>query len=304
MELLQKNERTYFSNDDAFPSPHDHIHFYLMSDYSIGMHRQEFFEINIVTRGKGIHYIGNRALNAEAGDVFIIPPKVDHGYTGGNGFDVYHIIISNKYIHKYFAELRSVEGFSMLFNVEPIMRASSGKLSHLKLTHEQFKKIDGLLCERNGKHSSLSVEEMFINTGAFLIIVTNLCRFYIENGALTNEETECKDTSFMQALALIHEKYNEKLTIERLAKEARMSRATFTRRFICICKLPPAEYIIRKRVEVAESMLKTSNTTISEIAESVGFYDIAHFSKVFSKYHGCSPIEYRKNSMKQGFSIT
>ena len=294
MELLQKNERFYFKNDEAFPTLHDHIHFYLMSDYSIGMHRQEFFEINIVTRGKGVHYIGNNALNAEVGDVFIIPPEVDHGYTGGDGFDVYHIIISNKYIQKYFAELRSVEGFSMLFNVEPIMRASSGKPLHLKLTNEQFKRIAELLRERKDKHFSLKVEEMFINTGAFLIIVTNLCRFYIENGASANAETECQDTNFMQALELIHEKYNEKLTIERLAKEARMSRATFMRRFVRICKLSPAEYITRKRMEISESMLRTSNVPVSEIAESVGFYDIAHFSKVFSKYHGCSPLEYRK----------
>lgn len=299
MEPLQKNDRSYFTNDEAFRSPHDNIHFYLMSNYSIGMHRQEFFEINIVTKGKGVHHIGDNALNAEVGDVFIIPPEVDHGYSGGYGFDVYHVIISNKYIQKHFAELRSINGFSMLFNVEPIMRANAARPLHLKLTHEQLKSIDGLLRERQDKLLSLSVEEMFINTGAFLIIVTNLCRFYIENGALSNDETECRDTNFMQALALIHEKYNEKLTIDRLAKEARMSRATFTRRFICICKLSPTEYITRKRIEVAESMLASSNALISEIAESVGFYDIAHFSKVFAKHHGCSPLEYRRKNIKQ-----
>ena len=58
-----------------------------MKDYEIGMHEQEFYEINLITKGEGMHYIDDSRIKAEVGDVFIIPPKISHGYLGGKDFD-------------------------------------------------------------------------------------------------------------------------------------------------------------------------------------------------------------------------
>ena len=98
----------------------------------------------------------------------------------------------------------------------------------------------------------------------------------------------------MRSLALIHERYCERITVEELAKEAMMSKSTYMRRFLQICRVTPAEYIIRKRIEVAENMLKNTNTPLSEISERIGFYDVAHFSRTFKKLKGVTPSQYRK----------
>lgn len=296
MEKLEKAKREYYTNESTFRVPQDSIHFFSRSNHNIGMHKQEFFEINIVTRGEGKHFIGENVLTAEEGDVFIIPPNVEHGYKGNPGFDVYHILVNNSYIQKNFADLQAIKGFSILFNVEPIVRERLGKPLHLKLTSKQFESIEGLLFDRRNEDVFVSTENAFINIGSFLIIVTKLCQFYTENTANLIKESEIQDTTFMRSLALIHEKYNEKLTIEMLAKEARLSKSTFMRRFLRVCKLSPAEYITIKRIEIAENMLKNTKNSISEIAEKIGFYDSAHFSKTFNKYHGCSPLEYRKGN--------
>ena len=294
METLQKNERFYFENDVSFRIPNDNVHFFLMSNYSIGMHKQEFFEINIVTRGNGVHYVDNTKINAEIGDVFIIPPEMAHGYVGERGFDVYHILVNNKYVQKNFADLQSIPGFSLLFNIEPLMRAKMSSPMHLKLTAEQLNSISDLLSDRKEQMHVHSTEEAFLNTGAFLMIVTKLCRFYMQNTEALTENLSSNDANFMRALSLIHERYNEKLSLDDLAKEARMSKSTFVRKFIYICKLTPAEYITRKRIEVAINMLISSNASVSEIAEKVGFYDTAHFSRTFKKLNSVTPLEYRK----------
>ena len=98
----------------------------------------------------------------------------------------------------------------------------------------------------------------------------------------------------MRALSLIHERFAEKLSVDELAAVAHLSRSTFIRKFIYICKMSPAQYIMKKRIEVAENILRTSSASLFEIAERVGFYDAAHFSRTFRKLKGISPLEYRK----------
>ena len=295
----ERDKRYYFTNDYTFKDPLDNVHYFIMRDYNIGMHKQEFFEINIVIKGRGVHFIEDGALECEAGDVFIIPPEAEHGYEGGDGFDVYHIIVNNKFMQKNIADLEAIGGFSMLFNVEPLMRAKMNKPLHLKLTRAQFGMIADLLEDRKNQINFGSAENAFINTGAFFIIVTRLCEVYVENNRSTYVDSDVKDKAFMNALALIHERYNEKLSVDILAKEARLSKSTFMRRFIYICKLTPAEYITRKRIDAAESMLTNSNASVLEIAEKVGFYDSAHFSRTFKKIKGLTPSEYRKEKFAQ-----
>ena len=94
MNKLKNHGHYYYTHSDFFNHSSDLVHAFLMKDYDIGMHEQEFFEINIISRGSGFHYINNNAINANEGDVFIIPPKISHGYVGGEGFDVFHVIMS------------------------------------------------------------------------------------------------------------------------------------------------------------------------------------------------------------------
>lgn len=55
-----------------------------------------------------------------------------------------------------------------------------------------------------------------------------------------------------------------------------------------------SDYIIRMRMDKARELLCSSNQTIAEIAEAVGYADYRHFSKVFQKIMGVKPTVYRK----------
>ena len=56
------------------------------------MHEQDFYEINIIVKGTGMHYINDNKVLAKVGDVFILPPRVPRGYYDNEGFDVYHLL--------------------------------------------------------------------------------------------------------------------------------------------------------------------------------------------------------------------
>ena len=54
------------------------------------------------------------------------------------------------------------------------------------------------------------------------------------------------------------------------------------------------EYVSKKRMEHAAYLLKTTNMQIQTIAQHCGIYDVNYFAKMFKKYTGKTPKEYRK----------
>ena len=55
----------------------------------------------------------------------------------------------------------------------------------------------------------------------------------------------------------------------------------------------PKQYILRRRLDRAVSLLETRYYTVAEVAELSGFADPRHFSTVFKKERGCSPSAYK-----------
>ena len=56
------------------------------------------------------------------------------------------------------------------------------------------------------------------------------------------------------------------------------------------------EYIVRKRMELAQSLLTKTSLRTYEIAEQVGYQDKNYFSLTFRKFSGQSPTDYRKSN--------
>lgn len=57
------------------------------------------------------------------------------------------------------------------------------------------------------------------------------------------------------------------------------------------------QYIINYKLSLIEIRLKHSDMRLNEIAFEFGFIDESHLSKIFKKYKGRSPSEYRKQQM-------
>ncbi|MBC8080666.1 MAG: response regulator [Gorillibacterium sp.] len=55
-----------------------------------------------------------------------------------------------------------------------------------------------------------------------------------------------------------------------------------------------SEYIMYEKMERAKHMLTSSNLKISSIAEELGYVFLSHFTKIFKKVVGISPMDYRK----------
>ncbi len=81
------------------------------------------------------------------------------------------------------------------------------------------------------------------------------------------------------------------------AQDAGVSYPHFRRLFQETFEVPPARFLILKKLERSAAMLREGGRKTEEIADTCGFYDLYHFSKLFKKYYGTAPGEYRRNHM-------
>jgi AraC-like DNA-binding protein len=77
-----------------------------------------------------------------------------------------------------------------------------------------------------------------------------------------------------------------------LTREVGISRAQLHRKMKELTGLPVSEFIRNIRLEQAVRLLKEQKINVTQVAYSVGFSNVAHFSTVFRKQFGVSPSEY------------
>ena len=83
-----------------------------------------------------------------------------------------------------------------------------------------------------------------------------------------------------------------------LAEQCNMSQTYFRRLFHSLYGVSPKQYILSARMRWAKTMLKSTDDSITEIAENCGFDNVYYFSRAFRNHQGVSPSQYR-NSHKE-----
>ena len=178
----------------------------------------------------------------------------------------------------------------------------------------------------------------------FVASITLACRFCIEGGLATEEafnlsdlyirqvdrcrsveevfalhDTMFKDyTTRMQNLArknvysrqvhrcmdYIDKHLQQPLTVKKLAEELELSESYVSILFKKETGLAVSEYIRRRRVDTAKSLLQYTEFDCVEIAEYLCFSSDSHFSRIFREYVGQSPREFRKQNYQSHWANT
>ncbi len=94
----------------------------------------------------------------------------------------------------------------------------------------------------------------------------------------------------------IEANYNKMMSLDTLADELRMSRGYVSTYFKKSAGINFTKYLHLKRVEKARELLRGTNLTVGEIAPQVGFENVNTFIRVFKKYEGVTPGQYRSDA--------
>ena len=298
-ETVIKDLNRHISVSEIFKNPIFSVRGFTEKNCSRGMHSQAFYEVNIVLKGESEHRIGKRTLTVRAGDTFIIPPNVKHGYAGGEGFDVYHILISTNYLEKHSADLGLIPAFSSLFRIDPVMREKTSARLYFSLTEEELFSLMPALDSLDKHSHGESAENAVIASAEALIVIARLCAIY-EKKDISIVSADSEDEAFLSSVAYVYENFDSAVTVSELSHRARMSRTAYITKFKRVTGLPPAALQRQYRISVAKQLLSETELSQTEIAARVGFYDASHFVRAFRAEMGMSPLEYRKKRDEGG----
>ena len=114
----------------------------------------------------------------------------------------------------------------------------------------------------------------------------------------TGSHTSESDAAIRLVVEHILGNLSQPLGVGQLAEISGFSRAHFTRVFTASEGIPPAVYVLQERMRHAARLLTSHSTLpIKEIAHLTGFDDPNYFAKVFRRFFGTSPTEFRTTGM-------
>jgi AraC-like DNA-binding protein len=109
-----------------------------------------------------------------------------------------------------------------------------------------------------------------------------------EHGEADAAKRAAKSIQFMK------EHLREAPQITTLAEVVNLSRSHYTMLFHRVTGYSPLRYLNHLRMQRAVQLLNSTNLSIKEISDQLGFSDQFYFSRAFSKMHGHAPSEHRR----------
>ena len=105
-------------------------------------------------------------------------------------------------------------------------------------------------------------------------------------------------SKIQMAIGYIQEHFAENLTVNVLAEHYGMSPNYFSSMFKKEMSRSAVNYITELRINQARELLYHSELSVVDISKKVGYEDSQYFFRVFKKYLGMTPLQYRKESRK------
>ncbi len=106
-----------------------------------------------------------------------------------------------------------------------------------------------------------------------------------------------KSSIIKTVIDYIKENYSKTISLQELADYVHTSREYLCRIFNEITSVSPVVYLNQYRIQQSTFLLLDSSFSISDIAFSCGFHNSSYFNKLFKRYMGCTPTEFREKSL-------
>ncbi|NBK90664.1 AraC family transcriptional regulator [bacterium 1XD21-13] len=176
--------------------------------------------------------------------------------------------------------------------LEPVLQ--NRNLEFLKLQGEtpRQRKLLELLRQaallQKREHTEFQTRNTF--SDIWLLLLDELQETKVPSGSLNSARQDRIQTM----IAFIQQSFQEKLSLEDIARSASISKSECLRCFRSSIHRTPFEYLLDYRIETAERLLRSTNDPILDIALQTGFSTGAYFGKMFRESCGMSPGAYRK----------
>lgn len=253
------------------------------------IHKHQFTELLIVTKGRATHIIDDMEFEVSRGDVFIINAGWEHGFTNLQDLSLVNVIFDKERMGLPTWNTASLPGFRVMFDLEPEYRASHNFESKLVLNSEDIDAALGLVQKLSTELETKEPGFEINSTALFMQLVTFLSRCY----GRVKQPYSLSLLRLAESINYIESNFLNEIKIDDLAGIAHMSSRNFQRVFTKSMGTSVRDYIITQRLKYSCDLLKQSDLPITDIAYDSGFNDSNYYSRQFKKHYGITPRQFR-----------
>jgi AraC-like DNA-binding protein len=260
-------------------------------DYPIHNHPE--VEINLVMGMSGKRVVGDSTEYYEENDLVILGPYLYHKWYGDETLlknKKPYRVITIQFDAKQFANSMMMK--DSFFAIRNLLKESVRGIQYSGKTFENARKIMIEMTRNNG----------FDNTISFLKLLDILSKC-TDKRFLSFFETESSNsisnnTRIQIAYSYIMQHYSDpNIKMGDVANQVQMTENTFSRFFQKQSFRSFSDFLTDLRLGKACKLILESDKTISEIGYLSGFNNLANFNRLFKKYRGFTPNEFRKKYM-------
>ncbi len=232
----------------------------------IGLTSHQFL---LTKSGAGVLKLEQNVLILKPGDILYLPPHFSHEYFPQNGdWQTFWLVFRGENIDSLMKKLGFEKSLFYSFIENNFQTVESSFLRLFKLSKNHY----------DGEKCSLLLYD-------YILLIRKLI--------FSDEKTV--HPGVKAALFLMERNYMEDLTIEQLSKAAGLSVQHFCRIFKKSMGMRPLEFLAKKRISVAKTLLEKQEFSIAQVGQAVGYKDLNYFGIVFRSQEGIAPSLWKKN---------
>ena len=247
-------------------------------------HYHKQLELLLILDGELDLYLDNSHIYLEAGDVCIIGTSELHRDICEN--DLNYIVL--QFDLEQFFDHSSIP-YMRYFSEKhlPISQINYIYRENKQVKEETASCIRSILEEATKKETGYELAVSILIKQILLLLLRNDTRSFLI------AQDNFDKFRLKPVLDFIEDNLTEKIQVEDACKIANMSYFYFVKFFKKTIGLSFTEYVNYRKIKRAERLLLTKDLSISEVGEKIGMPNMAHFYKMFKKYHDCSPKQFQ-----------
>jgi len=240
----------------------------------VGMRILRRFTLVLMVEGRGYYRdVRGTKLEIGPGDVILVFPEIAHAYgplPGSEWTQIYFVFDGPQF------QLWRAQG--LLAPERPVLRL--GAVDYWRQRLREVVKGDAL-------HSAGAPLRAL---GQFLSVLTDMLATDTESTRLTG-----RDVWLEKSLRLLGDRgATAWATPQEVAKQVGLNYENFRKRFVQLTSESPGRYQKRRRLEWACAAIYHGDYSLKQIADTLAFCDVFHFSKAFKQEIGLTPSDYRR----------
>lgn len=229
--------------------------------------------VHFILKGKGQYFVNGETYSLKQGDAFLIRPN-----------ETTYYIADDREPWEYAWVAFGGSDVDALLNMCSFSKDSLVFISKQTTTSKEYS--DNILNLIRIFHEDHYNEPALLS--CFYSVFSRMVK------KETNNIYNTKELFYKEACYYIHQNYSYDIHINGIASFIGINRTYLYKIFMDMDNISPKQYLIQYRLQVATNMLYDTNMSITEIAISCGFRELTSFTRLFTKYKGVSPSQFRK----------